>query len=96
MPHPYTVALRDAGGLPTAERIAAETRFASALEKSLGGADAVALVYRAWTASSEADASELDTATANAAVRWPRAYDSALQAGFRNLGEFPGAYFEVR
>jgi len=96
MPHPYTVALRDATGLPTAERIAAETRFARALEKSLGSADAVARVHRAWTASAESDATELDADTANAAVKWPRAYDAALQAGFRNLGEFPGAYFEVR
>ena len=96
MPHPYTVALQDAGDLPSAQRIAAETRFASAIERTLGGAEAVAQVYRAWTVSAESEASQVDQATAQAAVRWPRAYETAVQSGFRNLGEFPGAHFEVR
>ena len=96
MTHPYAVSLQDAGELPSAARIAAETRFAKAIEHALGGADVVAAVFSAWTATSESDASEIDKDTANAAMRWPRAFDTAMQAGFRDLGEFPGAHFEVR
>ncbi len=93
---PYTVALQDAQGLPSSHRIAAEARFAKALERKLGNAQAVAEVFAAWTVMSESEASDVDRATANTAVQWPRAYDTAVQAGFRDLGEFPGAHFEVK
>jgi hypothetical protein len=94
--HPYTVALVDAEGLPSALRIAAETRFATSLERSLGGVEEVEAALRAWTAASEADAVDLDKRTMEQAVRWPRAANMAAQAGFRDLGELPGAHFDVK
>lgn len=96
MSHPYSVALEDAPELPSSHRITAETRFAKVIERALGGPDAVASTYRAWVNASEAAASDVDPATASLAVLWPRAYDSARQAGFRDIGEMPGAHFEVR
>lgn len=46
MAHPYTVALEDAAELPCSNRISAEARFAAAIERSLGGPEAVASTYR--------------------------------------------------
>ena len=96
MSHPYSVALEDSVELPSSHRIAAETRFAKVIERALGGPDGVASTYRAWVNASEAAATDVDQATASLAVLWPRAYDSARQAGFREIGEMPGAHFEVR
>ncbi|MFC5499437.1 hypothetical protein ACFPOE_17965 [Caenimonas terrae] len=96
MSHPYTVALEDAQDLPSSNRITAETRFAASIERALGGADAVASTYRAWVNASESDASHLDRDTAALAVQWPRAFDAARQAAMRDIGELPGAHFEVR
>lgn len=96
MIHPYTVALEDAPELPSAHRICAETRFATAIERTLGGADVVVTTYRAWLDASESEASDVDQATAILAVQWPRAFDTARQAGLRDLGELPGAHFEIR
>lgn len=96
MGHPYTVALEEASELPCPNRISAEARFAAAIERSLGGPEAVATTYRAWVNASESAASDVDQASASLAVLWPRAYDTARQAGFRDLGELPGAHFEVR
>ena len=96
MTHPYTVALEDAPELPSSNRITAEARFAAIIESKLGGAEAVATTYRAWVSASESAATDVDQATASLAVLWPRAYDAARQAGFRDLAEMPGAHFEVR
>lgn len=96
MAHPYTVALVDAEALPSAARITAETRFAATLERTLGGPEEVAQALRAWTFASEADAAELDKATVEKAVRWPRAASLANQAAFRDIGELPGAHFDVK
>ncbi len=96
MTHPYTVALEDAPELPCSNRITAEARFAATLESRLGGADAVATTYRAWVNASESAASDVDQTTAALAVRWPGAYDTARQAGLREVGELPGAHFEIR
>jgi hypothetical protein len=96
MSHPYTVALEDAPELPSANRITAEARFAAIIESKLGGAQAVATTYRAWVNASESSASDVDQATASLAVNWPRAYEAARQAGLREVGELPGAHFEVR
>jgi hypothetical protein len=82
--------------LPSSNRIAAETRFAKVIERSLGGPEAVATTYRAWVCVSESSASDIDQATASLGVMWPRAYDAARDAGFRELGEMPSAHFEVR
>jgi hypothetical protein len=96
MSTPYTVALQDARDLPQRERIAAEVRFATELERRLGGADNVAQVYAAWVAASETDASQLDRETTTLAVRWPRAVDAAMRAGFDRLGDIGDARFTVR
>lgn len=94
--HPYLVALLDADTLPAGIRIAAETRFATVLERCLGGPGQVARTYRAWTAASECAATDLDKDTIEAAMRWPRAVDLACQAGLREIGELPAAHFEVK
>jgi hypothetical protein len=96
MTKPYTVALQEASALPMRERIEAEVRFAKALERALGGEDAVAEVYKAWVDASESEANHIDTETAVKAVRWPRAFDAARQAGFNKLGDIGEAHFEVR
>ncbi len=96
MAHPYTVALEDAPELPARNRITAEARFAAILESKLGGPDAVACTYRAWVNASESAAGDVDQATASLAVQWPRAFETARQAGLREVGELPGAHFEVR
>jgi hypothetical protein len=92
----YTVALQDGRDLPTRERIDAEVRFARELERVLGGEDGIAEVYRAWMEASESEANQIDTSTATKAVRWPRAFDAARQAGFSKLGDIGEAHFEVR
>ena len=92
---PYLVTLRDAPEVPAAVRIAAETRFALLLERSLGTPEQVGRVLRAWTAAAESSAEELDRQTVELAVLWPRAFDLARQAALRELGESPRAYFDV-
>jgi len=96
MEHPYTVTLIDAVDLPTAARIEAETRYAKALERNLGSPAEVAAVLKAWEAANDSSIEDIDQQTAETAVRWPRAAEQAQQAGMRNLGEMPGAHFEVR
>jgi hypothetical protein len=96
MNKPYTVALEDAGSVPSAQRISAEVRFITALERALGSAEDVACVYRAWVDASENQASDVDAESAQLAVRWPRAFDTARQAGMREIGELPEAHFIVR
>ncbi len=96
MTKPYTVALEDARSVPMAQRILAEVRFITALERALGSAEDVARVYRAWVDASQNQASDVDADSAQLAVRWPRAFDTARQAGMREIGELPEAHFTVR
>jgi hypothetical protein len=96
MTRPYTVALRDAPELPAAERIAAEVRFIKEIERALGSADDVALIYRAWIDASESEANELDAESAALAFRWPKAMTGATRAGLRNVSETSEAHFELR
>ncbi|UUZ74979.1 hypothetical protein LP414_23110 [Polaromonas sp. P1(28)-13] len=51
MDRPYSVSLQGEEGLPAAEKISAEVRFVKELERSLGSAEAVVAVYRAWRES---------------------------------------------
>jgi hypothetical protein len=95
MNKPYTVALQEARDLPVRDRIDAEVRFARELERTLGGEDAVADVYRSWITANESEATHLDTDTAEKAVRWPRAADAASHAALSKVGMCE-AYFEVR
>ena len=96
MNKPYTVALADAADLPVAHRISAEVRFITEIERALGGADEVALVYRAWLEASECQANDVDAQSAVLAVRWPKAMDAATRAGMRNLGDIGEAHFQLR
>lgn len=93
---PYLVALLDADTIPADTRIAAETRFAAVLERSLGNAAQVACSCRAWAAVSECAAPEVGRETIEAAMRWPRALELARQAGLREIGDIPAAHFEVK
>lgn len=92
----YTVALQDGHVLPAPERIAAEIRFVSALERALGEPDAVAETLRAWQAASESQADEIDKPTAERAVRWPGAYEQAARAGLAGVYGLREASFEVK
>ena len=92
----YTVALQHGRDLPTRERIDAEVRFASELERVLGGPEYVGETYRAWIEVSECQASQIDRNTAITAARWPVAVNAALQAGFSKLGDIGEAHFEFR
>jgi hypothetical protein len=95
MEPPYTVALQAADALPVSQRMAAEVRFAAALEDALGDAAAVAQTLRAWHVVSESAADQIDTSTAARAVHWPRAYERATRAGLAVLGPVRQASFEV-
>ena len=94
MDKPYSVALQGVYGMPDNERIGAEVRFIKELEKSLGGADAVVAVYRAWLDASACDASELSLETSSLAVKWPKAFGVAQRAGLKSVGEGDG-HFEL-
>lgn len=94
MDRPYSIALQAVDGLQPAERLAAEIRFIKDLERTLGGADAVVAVYRAWQEASESEASELSPETSSLAVKWPKAFDTAQRAGLKNIGE-SDAHFEL-
>ena len=94
MTQPYAVSLAGVECLPPAERISAEVRFVKDLERSLGSAEAVAAVYRAWLEASECEASELSAQTSTLAAKWPKAFDTAQRAGLKNIGE-GDAHFEL-
>lgn len=96
MERQYTVALKDGRALPAPDRIAAEIRFVSALERVLGEPDIVAETLRAWQVASEAQAGQIDQPTAERAVRWPAAYDQAVRAGLAGLRGLDQAGFEVK
>lgn len=95
MEPPYTVAVQAEGQLSPSERMAAEVRFAIALEHALGGSRAVADTLRAWHVANEAAADQIDTSTAARAVHWPRAFERATRAGLTALEPVKQARFEV-
>lgn len=95
MPTPYRAELVDAD-VPQSLRIQAATGFCHQLEQRIGGADLVAAVYRGWMDANESETSILIRDTAELAVKWPRAFEAALVAGSRELGEYPDVRFEVR
>lgn len=96
MDRPYMVALQDSKVLPGPERIAAECRFISALERTLGNPDTVAAMYRAWITANEWQADAMDRTTAALAVRWPKAYQLAAQAGLQGVSGVEEPAFEIR
>ncbi len=96
MESPYTVALVDARDLPFPARICAEVRYASELERLLGGPEQVARTYNAWVEVSQSEAAATDRQTIAVAERWPRAAEAAMRAGYRTLGDIGSdAHFEI-
>ena len=85
MERPYTVALQDGRVLPVPDRIAAEIRFASALERALGEPQVVAETLRAWQAASQSRADELDPPTAERAVREKKSMKALRPVGTLGL-----------
>lgn len=92
----YAASLEDFPGIPLKERIVAETRYCTALEKTLEGPDGVVKAYLAWCMAAESDQAEISAETATLANSWAKAADKARQAGMQGLSENDGAYFEVR
>ncbi len=72
----------------------AEKRFRTTLEKELG--DSLEPVLKAYSSAAESGADELSADKHALASAWPKAYDRAKAAGFRDLGPADEAYFEVR
>jgi hypothetical protein len=93
---PYTVQLADAPTVPPALRMAAEIRFAKTIERQLGGPAEVVSTLQAWRAAEESDPQSLSAEDRNLAVRWPKAFKAANDAGFDKLGDLDGAHFDVR
>jgi hypothetical protein len=96
MDRPYIVALQDGNALTGPERIAAECRFISSIEKSLGEPRNVASAYEAWVAASESQATDVDGATAALATKWAEAYELAARAGLVGVGGCDDGGFDVR
>jgi hypothetical protein len=93
----YIVMLRDyPEELPAKERIAAETRYAKALEKQLGGPEQVAAALDTMYSLEESPPEVVSPGDLTLLKAWGKASAAAKQAGFRDLGEGDGAYFEVR
>lgn len=89
-----TIRLREFPGLPPEGIATAEKRFRAALEKALG--EDLGQVLKAYMNASESGADELSADEIALASAWPKAYEKAKMAGFRDLGGADEAYFEVR
>ena len=91
---PYLVKLIDFPGLLPEAQADAENRFRRALDRQLG--EDVMPVWEAFQDASDSSATDLSKDDIAMAIRWPKAYDAAKTAGFRDLGTADGAYFELR
>ena len=92
----YIISLIDFPDLPLKERMVAEMRYGTALEKALGGPEQVATAYSAWCSVSDGSEAEITADKGNQVRTWLRAVDRARVAGFQGLSEAEGAYFEVK
>jgi hypothetical protein len=90
----FTAKLREFPGLPPDYIATAEKRFSTTLEKELG--DNVERVLKAYSSAAESGIEEMNEDERALASAWPKAYDKAKSAGFRDLGSADEAYFEVR
>ena len=80
---------------PAADAVkVAEQRFRREIDRQLGTDVVEAL--RAFQNASESSESDLSKAEIAMAKRWPKAYDAARTAGFRDLGDTDEAFFDVR
>ena len=93
----YTVALRDfPHALPDRSRIEAESRYARELERVFRGPGDVAMALRAIGSLEDAAPDEVTAEHLELLRQWNKASTAARQAGFRDLGDAEGAYFDVR
>lgn len=93
----YTVTLRDyPEELPAQRRANAERRYAKELEKQFGGPEQVAAALDTMSSLEESPPEIVSPGDLTLLKHWGRASVAAKQAGFRDLGEADGAYFEVR
>lgn len=93
----YTVTLRDYPEvLPAQQQAAAEKRYARELEKQLGGPEQVAAALDTLSSLEESPPEVVSPGDLTLLKHWGRASVAARQAGFRDLGDAEGAYFEVR
>ena len=93
----YTVTLRDyPEDLPAQQRANAERRYAKELEKQFGGPEQVATALDTMSSLEDSPPEVVSPGDLTLLKHWGRASVAAKQAGFRDLGEADGAYFEVR
>jgi hypothetical protein len=92
---PYVIKLNCHNALPAPERIAAEVRFAAALERSLGEPDAVVDAYSAWTTTGRSQASQLPPPTESLAARWCSAYQGAVTSALAGVYGLEEPTFDV-
>jgi len=93
----YTVTLRDyPEDLPAQQRANAERRYAKELEKQFGGPEQVATGLDTMSSLEDSPPEVVSPGDLTLLKHWGRASVAAKQAGFRDLGEADGAYFEVR
>ena len=96
----YTVSLQDYPDLPDAERERAQRRYARALERKLGGAQAVYDILSVLQNLEDAPPDDLapeQVAELQALYRrWQQATRAALEAGLQGLGGAEACFFEVQ
>lgn len=93
----FTVALRDyPGDLPPKDRIAAEVRYTKELTRQLGSPEQVAAALDTLHSLEESSPETVASSDLALLKAWGKAANAARQAGFRDLGEGEGAYFEVQ
>lgn len=90
----YIAKLLEFPGLPPELISTAEKRFRTTLEKALG--DDLEQVLRAYSNAAESGGDDLSVDEMAMASAWPKAYEKAKMAGFRDLGGADEAYFDVR
>lgn len=93
----FTVALRDyPEDLPAKDRIAAETRYIKELTRQFGSPEQVAAALDTMHSLEESPPEVVAPSELALLKHWGKATNAARQAGFRDLGEAEGAYFEVQ
>ena len=97
----YRVRLMDSKKFSDEQRLAIEARYSQALRQHLGGADAVALAYRAWvgarTRQDEAPDGAISLEEQQAILRWENAEAAARLLAFEGYsGSLEDLYIEVK
>lgn len=92
----FTVSLCDYPGLPEAQRLRAEERYARTLARQFGGEALVAEALRTLERLEDAPPEEITEAAKATYRRWIQAARAAAEAALQGLGAEEGCYFEVR